>query len=110
MKYGKAILTLLLLAAAWAGGYGYGRWYGPRVPGAAGVIARACRAAAMALLVVLLGWPALARTSVTVLPGEVAVAIDTSASMARADGPGGEELRKSARHRQPGPGHSFLAD
>jgi RND family efflux transporter MFP subunit len=31
----RTILVLVLIAAAWAGGYGYGRWYGPR-PAAGG--------------------------------------------------------------------------
>jgi RND family efflux transporter MFP subunit len=29
VKYLKLLLVILLLAAAWLGGYGYGRWYGP---------------------------------------------------------------------------------
>lgn len=79
------VLVALAAGAAWAAW----RWYGPRAPGVAGHIARVCRCAGMAVLVLLLGWPALSRTDVSVLPGEVAVAIDTSASMARADGLGG---------------------
>lgn len=80
-----ALLCAAAAVAAWAAW----RWYGPRAPGAAGAVARAARAAAMALLVLLLGWPALSRTDTAVLPGAVAVALDTSASMARGDGPGG---------------------
>lgn len=79
----------VLLAAAVLAAWAARRWYGPRAPGAAGAIARGARAAAMGLLVLLLGWPALSRTDTSVLPGSLAVAIDTSASMARADGPGG---------------------
>ena len=30
MKAGRYILILALIAAAWVGGYGYGRWYGPK--------------------------------------------------------------------------------
>jgi uncharacterized membrane protein len=79
------VLLAMAALAAWAAW----RWYGPRAPGAAGFIARCARSGAMALLVLLLGWPALSRTDTSVLPGSLAVAIDTSASMARADGPGG---------------------
>jgi RND family efflux transporter MFP subunit len=35
MKAGRYILILVLIAAAWVGGYGYGRWYGPK-PAAGG--------------------------------------------------------------------------
>lgn len=87
------VLVAAAVAAAWAGW----RWYGPRAPGLAGGIARSCRAAGMAVLVLLLGWPALSRTDVSVLPGAVAMAIDTSASMARADGQGGATRLASAR-------------
>ena len=31
MKAGRYILILVLIAAAWVGGYGYGRWYGPKL-------------------------------------------------------------------------------
>jgi hypothetical protein len=87
------VLVAAAVAAAWAAW----RWYGPRAPAAAGQIARICRAAGMAVLVLLLGWPALSRTDVSVLPGSVAVAIDTSASMARADGQGGATRLATAR-------------
>lgn len=79
------VLLALAALAAWAAW----RFYGPRAPGAAGACARAARSAAMALLVLLLGWPALSRTDTSVLPGTLAFALDTSASMARGDGPGG---------------------
>lgn len=79
------VLLALAVLAAWAAW----RWYGPRAPGSAGIIARLSRSVAMAGLVLLLGWPALSRTDTTVLPGSVAVAVDTSASMARMDGPSG---------------------
>jgi hypothetical protein len=35
MKAGRYILILVLIAAAWVSGYGYGRWYGPK-PAAGG--------------------------------------------------------------------------
>ena len=31
IKAGRYILILVLIAAAWVGGYGYGRWYGPKL-------------------------------------------------------------------------------
>lgn len=80
-----AVLLFFAVGAAWAAW----RWYGPRAPGWQGFAARSCRAAAMALLVLLIGAPALSRTETAVLPGEVVLAVDTSASMARADGNGG---------------------
>lgn len=80
-----AALLACAAAAAWAAW----RWYGPRAPGALGVVARSARAAAMALLVLLLGWPALSRTDTAATPGELALALDTSASMARPDQAGG---------------------
>ncbi len=86
-------LLAVAVTAAWAAW----RWYGPRAPGAAGQIARVCRSMGMALLVLLLGWPALSRTETTVLPGSLVVAIDTSASMARADGPGGATRLATAK-------------
>ncbi len=79
----------ILVAAAAVAAWAAWRWYGPCVPGPLGQLARICRSLGMAVLVLLLGWPALSRTDVTVLPGEMAVAIDTSASMARGDCPGG---------------------
>ena len=79
------VLCVCAAVAAWAAW----RWYGPRAPGLAGGIARICRSLAMAVLVLLLGWPALIRTDTTMLPGSVVLAVDTSASMARADLPGG---------------------
>ncbi len=79
----------VLLAAAATAAWAAWRWYGPLAPGVAGQIARVCRSLGMAVLVLLLGWPALSRTDTTVLPGSMVVAVDVSASMARADGPGG---------------------
>lgn len=76
-----ALLVALALAAAAAAW----RWYGPQAPGWPGRIARACRAAASGLLVLALGLPAIAWTRQRVQPGTLLLAIDTSASMARAD-------------------------
>lgn len=79
---------LVVLAAmvfvAWLGW----RRYGPSAPGTAGIIGRCCRAAALVALVLLIAGPAWRSTTTTVLPGRVLVAVDRSASMARADGPG----------------------
>ncbi|MEK7414068.1 MAG: hypothetical protein AAB263_12205 [Planctomycetota bacterium] len=79
------VLCVLAATAAWAAW----RFYGPRAPGVSGRIAQFCRALAMAILVLLLGAPAIQHSETTVLLGEVHLAIDTSASMARGDGPGG---------------------
>ena len=79
---------LVVLAAivfvAWLGW----RRYGPSAPGTAGIIGRCCRSAALVALVLLIAGPAWRSTTTTVLPGRVLVAVDRSASMARADGPG----------------------
>lgn len=78
---------------ALAGFLGWWAWrrYGTAPPGVAGWIARGCRAAAVALMVLLLTGPAWKRTSHTEVPGRLAVVVDTSASMARTDASGGRE-------------------
>ena len=80
-----ALLVLLL-----AGGLAWFAWrrYGPGASGAAGVASRLCRAAAIALLVLMAAGPSWRTTTTTVLPGRVLIAVDRSASMARTDGPG----------------------
>ncbi len=80
-------MLAVLLAMAFVAWLGWKR-YGPTVPGAAGTIARGCRAGALVALVLLIAGPAWRSTTTTVLPGRVLVAIDRSASMARKDGPG----------------------
>ncbi len=79
---------LLFLLAAIAAGWWAWRRYGPTAKGTAGLVARWCRVAALALAVGMLAGPAWRTTATTVLPARVAVAIDRSASMARADAPG----------------------
>lgn len=83
-------LVPLVLAAACAAAWWGWRRYGP-TPGTrlTGVIARSCRAAGLALLVLLAAGPALRTTTTTVTPGSLLLAVDGSASMALADGPGG---------------------
>ncbi|HYE04942.1 MAG TPA: hypothetical protein VEL07_05395 [Planctomycetota bacterium] len=79
---------LLFLLAAIAAGWWAWRRYGPTAKGAPGTIARLCRVAALVLVIGMLAGPAWRTTATTVLPARVAVAIDRSASMARADAPG----------------------
>jgi hypothetical protein len=79
------VVLALAVAVAWWGW----RRYGPAPGGLAGTLARTCRALALAALVLAAAGPALRRTTVTDLPFRTVVAIDRSASMARADGPGG---------------------
>ncbi len=83
-------LVPLVLAAACAAGWWGWRRYGP-TPGSrlTGVVARGCRAAGLALLVLLAAGPALRTTTTTVTPGSLLLAVDGSASMAVADGPDG---------------------
>ncbi|MCS6970581.1 MAG: hypothetical protein RMM29_01965 [Planctomycetota bacterium] len=80
---------LLLVAGALAAALAAWRWYGPAPPGAWGAAARGCRALACALLVLLLGQPSAQWTTIASSPGGVLLAIDTSASMGRADATGG---------------------
>jgi hypothetical protein len=86
---GAPWLVLPLVAAAVAIAVWSWRRYGPAPEGFAGLIARACRAAALALAVIILAGPALRRTVTTDLPYRAVVAIDRSASMARTDGANG---------------------
>lgn len=85
------LVPLLLATAILAAWWGWTR-YGPlpdpqrRWPG---ILARGCRAFALALLVLAAGGPAWRRVSSEVSPGRVVVAVDCSASMAVADGPDG---------------------
>jgi hypothetical protein len=59
--------------------------YGPAPQGLAGRLAKLCRVAAQVLAVVMLAGPAWRTTATTAIPGRVLVAVDRSASMARAD-------------------------
>lgn len=61
--------------------------YGPAPAGLAGRLAKGCRVAALVLAVILLAGPAWRTTTTTAVPGRLLVAIDRSASMARADLP-----------------------
>jgi hypothetical protein len=80
-------MLVVLAAMAFVAWLGWRR-YGPSAAGLAGTIGRLCRAGALIALVLLIAGPAWRSTTTTVLPGRVLVAIDRSASMARADGPG----------------------
>jgi len=82
------ILPLLALAAALA----WWSWkrYGPAPKGAIGVLAKLCRAAALAVCVLILAGPAWKRVTTSELPYHILVAVDRSASMSRADGPQGQ--------------------
>ena len=83
------LVPLVLVAAVAAAWWGWRR-YGP-APGSrlTGILARSCRSAGLALLVLLAAGPALRTTTTTVTPGSLVIAIDGSASMAVADGPAG---------------------
>lgn len=83
--HGLLYLVVAVVLAWWAW-----RGYGPAAPGIAGWLARVCRCAAVAVLVALIAAPALRTTDTKVLPGRLLVAVDRSASMAKADGPGGQ--------------------
>ena len=77
------VLAVAITAAVWAW-----RRYGPPPGGRiTGLIARGCRALAMALLVVVAAGPAWRSTATTVTPGTLVVAVDGSASMAQLDLP-----------------------
>ena len=77
------VLALAVTAAVWAW-----RRYGPPPGGRlTGIIARSCRSAALALLVVIAAGPAWRTTATTVTPGSLVVAVDGSASMAQTDLP-----------------------
>jgi hypothetical protein len=85
-------LGLLLLLGWWA-------WarYGPTPAGASGFVTRLARLLAIVAVVALLTGPAWRRTRTSTIPGKLVVAIDTSPSMARTDGPGGAERIAVAR-------------
>ncbi|MHC5067567.1 MAG: hypothetical protein ACYTF0_03140, partial [Planctomycetota bacterium] len=63
------------------------RRYGPAPAGLAGIITRSCRAGAVALLALALTGPSCVRTTTWNEGGNLAIAVDRSGSMARADGP-----------------------
>ena len=79
-------MLVVFAAMAFVAWLGWRR-YGPSAAGVAGIFGRLCRAGALIMLVLLIAGPAWRSTTTTVLPGRVLVAIDRSASMARADGP-----------------------
>ncbi|MCK6488467.1 MAG: hypothetical protein L6R48_09095 [Planctomycetes bacterium] len=82
-------MPVAVALAALAGWWGWRR-YGPAPGGPlAGFTARACRSAGLALLVLLAAGPSWRTTTTTVVPGRLVVAVDASASMEAADGPGG---------------------
>jgi hypothetical protein len=81
--------ALVLAAAAVAAWWAWNR-YGPAPAGWPGRIARACRAAALAALVLCLAGPARFATHAIENAGTAVIAVDTSLSMARGDGEGGE--------------------
>lgn len=83
------LVPLVLFAAVAAAWWGWRR-YGP-APGTrlSGLVARACRAAGLALLVLLAAGPALRTSTTTETPGVLVLAVDGSASMAVTDGPAG---------------------
>ncbi len=83
------LVPVVLVAAVVAAWWGWTR-YGPAPGGPlAGHLARGCRAAGLALLVLFAAGPAWRTTTTTVTPGSLLIAVDGSASMAVADGPGG---------------------
>ncbi|GDY12288.1 membrane protein [Planctomycetota bacterium] len=81
-------LAVVLAVAIGLGWFGWQR-YGPAPSGLAGLLAKGCRAVAIVLAVLLIAGPAWYRSESTWLPARLVVAVDQSASMARADGPGG---------------------
>ncbi len=81
--------ALVLAAAAGAAWWAWRR-YGPAPAGWAGRIGRGCRAAALALLVLMLAAPAAFTVRTVETPGTAVIAVDTSLSMAAADGEDGE--------------------
>jgi len=82
--------VLLYLLAALALGWWAFRRYGPAPAGWPGRIARSCRWLAIVLVVIMAAGPSWRDTSITAIPGRLLVAVDRSASMARADGPQGQ--------------------
>ncbi|MBA2482779.1 MAG: hypothetical protein H0V44_19110 [Planctomycetes bacterium] len=81
--------ALLFLGIAGALAWWAWRRYGPAPTGIIGWLARACRVAALIVLLIAIAGPAWRRTVTTDLPYRALVAIDRSASMSRADGPKG---------------------
>ncbi len=82
------LVPVVLAVAALAAWWGW-RQYGPTPGGRlTGLVARTCRAAALALLVLAIAGPAWRLTTTTITPGSLLIAVDGSASMAVTDGPG----------------------
>lgn len=80
------LVYVVILLAALAAWWGFRR-YGPTAPGVWGLLARISRATVLALLVLLVSGPSWRRTSSSSLPGRLLILVDSSASMAREDGP-----------------------
>ncbi len=79
-------LTPLIIVVALLAGAAAFRWYGPAPGGRrSGLLARLCRATAIAVVVLAAAGPALITTTEHRRPGAVALAIDASASMATVD-------------------------
>ena len=76
---------LVLMAVALAAGWMSWRWYGPRVPGWQGTVAAAARVLAVVSCILLAAGPSWQTTTREQSVGQLLVAVDRSASMARTD-------------------------